>query len=76
MIGGIALLGIVTATLASWLVDKVSAEDTKTQTLTAEHIELLHEEIKALRLEMAGAPRTQNSATPSTNEVSDAMPIT
>ena len=76
MIGGIALLGIVTATLASWLVDKVSAEDTRTQTLTAEHIELLRDEIKALRLEIADPRPTPMPASPSTTEVNDALPVT
>ena len=57
MIGGIALLGVVTATLASWLVDKVSAEDTKTQAVTVEHLELLRDEIAMLRQELgANAP--------------------
>lgn len=57
MIGGIALLGVVTATLASWLVDKVSAEDTKTQAVTVEHLELLRNEIAMLRQELgANAP--------------------
>lgn len=51
MIGGIALLGVVTATLASWLVEKVSAEDSKSQAITVEHLELLREEIRALRFE-------------------------
>lgn len=57
MIGGITLLGMVTATLASWLVDKVSAEekteDASAQIATVEHIELLRAEIQALRNELA-----------------------
>lgn len=57
MIGGITLLGMVTATLASWLVDKVSAEekteDASAQIATVEHIELLRAEIRALRNELA-----------------------
>ncbi len=65
MIGGIALLGIVTATLASWLVEKVSAEDAQTQTLTADHLELLRDEIKALRVDLAKIPATQDNANPS-----------
>lgn len=75
MIGGIALLGTVTATLASWLVDRVSAEDNKTQTLTVEHVELLHEEIKALRREICSATGTQNSAVASTNGVDSTVVI-
>lgn len=52
MIGGIALLGIVTATLASWLVEKVSIEDTKKQAVTVEHLEMLRDEIRSLRGEI------------------------
>lgn len=67
MIGGIALLGIVTATLASWLVEKVATEDTQSQALTVEHFELLRAEIKTLRQELEstaadnGSPETSNS---------------
>lgn len=53
MIGGIALLGTVTATLASWLVDKVSAEDSKGQAVTAEQLEALLAEIGSLREELS-----------------------
>ncbi|AIY00972.1 hypothetical protein ART_1373 [Arthrobacter sp. PAMC 25486] len=56
MIGGIALLGIVTATLASWLVEKVSAEDSNSQAVTVDHLELLREEIRALRLQREAIP--------------------
>ena len=56
MIGGIALLGTVTATLASWLVDKVSAQDTKSPAVTVEHMELLRDEIKELRRELRATP--------------------
>jgi len=52
MISGIALLGIVTATLASWLVEKVSEEDAKKQIVTVEHLEVLREEIRLLREEL------------------------
>lgn len=54
MISGIALLGVVTATLASWLVEKVSAEETKAQAITAEQLESLHQEIRLLRAELQG----------------------
>ncbi|WP_243399625.1 potassium channel family protein [Arthrobacter glacialis] len=49
MIGGIALLGVVTATLASWLVEKVSAQETKSQEITAEELQSLRDEIRMLR---------------------------
>jgi voltage-gated potassium channel len=48
MIAGVSLLGVVTATLASWIVEKVAAEDTANQLATAAHIEELREEIRKL----------------------------
>ncbi|MFZ4373953.1 MAG: potassium channel family protein [Mycobacterium sp.] len=41
MIGGISLVGVVTATLASWIIQRVAAEDTANQALTAAQIEEL-----------------------------------
>ena len=43
MLGGIAILGTVTATLASWLVQHVAAEEGETQDLHAEVIRLRQE---------------------------------
>lgn len=48
MIGGITLLGTVTATLASWIVQRVSEEDTASQAATAAEIDALREEIRRL----------------------------
>ncbi|MGN5732021.1 potassium channel family protein [Arthrobacter psychrochitiniphilus] len=53
MIGGIALLGTITATLASWLVEKVSTNDTRAQTASVEDIKVLRDEIRQLRRELA-----------------------
>ncbi|GAA4380002.1 potassium channel family protein [Paeniglutamicibacter cryotolerans] len=53
MIGGITLLGIVTATLASWLVEKVSEQDQAQQVATVDHIEALRLEVVGLREELA-----------------------
>ncbi len=41
MIGGISLIGLVTATLASWIVERVAEEDATKQAATAAHIEAL-----------------------------------
>ena len=41
MVGGIGLVGAVTATLASWVVQRVAQEDTEHQAATAAHIETL-----------------------------------
>jgi len=53
MLGGIALLGIVTATLASWLVDRVSAEDASKQAVTVKQLDALRDEIRMLREALA-----------------------
>ncbi len=48
MIGGISLVGIVTATLASWIVQRVAEEDTANQAVTAAQINELRQEIRRL----------------------------
>ena len=48
MLGGITLLGIITATMASWIVQRVSEEDTANQAATRAQIEELREEIRRL----------------------------
>lgn len=52
MIAGIALLGVVTATLASWLVQRIGEEDEANQVATREQISALTDEIQALRAEL------------------------
>ena len=49
MIYGIALLGVVTATLASWLVQQVAVEEAETAAATVAHVEQLSREIVELR---------------------------
>ena len=51
MMGGISLLGVVTATLASWIVQRVAQEDSEDQAATAAQIEAVHEDV---RLQMEG----------------------
>jgi voltage-gated potassium channel len=48
MVGGITLVGVVTATLASWIVQRVAEEDTVNQAATGAQIEELREEIRRL----------------------------
>ena len=48
MIGGITLLGVVTATLASWIVQRVSEEDAASDAATAAEIDALRDEIRRL----------------------------
>lgn len=49
MIGGISLVGSITATIASWIVQTVSDDDQKQDAVTAAHIEDLRGEIAQLR---------------------------
>ncbi len=49
MIAGIALLGVVTATIASWIVERVSAENTADRLATRAQVDTLMAEIRALR---------------------------
>lgn len=49
MIAGISLLGVVTATIASWIVQRVAEEDSANQAVTAAQFEELRQEIRRLR---------------------------
>lgn len=49
MLAGIALLGIVTASLASWLLDKVREVEEESQAATRRDVEDLTAEVRALR---------------------------
>jgi voltage-gated potassium channel len=48
MLGGIALLGTVTATLASWIVQRVAEEDIAGQAATAQQVEALVKQVELL----------------------------
>lgn len=62
MISGIALLGVVTATLASWLVERVTEAGEQDRAATHAQVTALHEELRLLRGELA-ALRTGDAAT-------------
>lgn len=49
MIGGIALIGVVTATLASWIVERVADQTSKTVSATETQVEELRNEITELK---------------------------
>ncbi|MFC8190121.1 potassium channel family protein [Cellulomonas sp. NPDC057328] len=49
MIGGVALVGVVTATIASWLVERVAADNEQEQTATRAQVAELADEVRALR---------------------------
>nr|WP_257210662.1 potassium channel family protein [Actinomyces ruminis] len=52
MIGGVALIGVVTATLASWIVSLVTEESAAQEAATRAQVESLREEIRALRAQI------------------------
>jgi voltage-gated potassium channel len=60
MIGGISLVGVVTAALASWIIQRVAEEDAMHQAATVAHIEELRGEIReltqAVQKETSGDP--------------------
>lgn len=60
MLAGVGLLGIVTASLASWLIDQVRAVDEAEQQITRHDIQSLRVELRELRAEL----RDARSSTP------------
>jgi voltage-gated potassium channel len=57
MLGGIALIGVVTATLASWIVERVARKDEEEQAATRRQVAQLSKQIEALQ-EMLERDRT------------------
>jgi voltage-gated potassium channel len=55
MIGGISLVGVVTASLATWIIQRVSESELENQAATAAHIDELRNEIRELRQELRGS---------------------
>ena len=67
MLAGIALLGVVTATFASWIVERVQEAGEETEAATRRDVRALADEVAALRAELASrpgspAPRRMSSA--------------
>jgi len=60
MLGGIALLGVVTATLASWIVERVAQQEEDAQVATRGEVRALVLQITDLR-EALGLPATSGS---------------
>jgi voltage-gated potassium channel len=54
MLAGIALLGLVTATLASWIIEQVAEENATERAATAAQVDALMSEVRALRTDLAG----------------------
>ncbi|MGN6743534.1 MAG: potassium channel family protein [Amnibacterium sp.] len=65
MIAGIALLGVIAATIASWLVQRVAEVDRAAEAATVAHVEALAEEIRSLRAEVAALRPPVSSRAPS-----------
>ena len=53
MLCGIALLGVVTASLASWLIERVAEVEEQSQTATRRDVNALAAEVSALRAQIA-----------------------
>ncbi|KRD09856.1 ion transporter [Mycobacterium sp. Root265] len=65
MIGGITLVGSITATLASWIVERVSDDRAADHAVTTGHIREVLDEIEKLRAEvrrLSAAPRDNTDA--------------
>lgn len=56
MVAGVSLLGVVTATLASWIVQRVTEEDTASKAVTAAQIDELRDEIRKLSEAISARP--------------------
>ncbi|WP_331758700.1 potassium channel family protein (plasmid) [Nocardia sp. NBC_01377] len=66
MLGGIALLGVVTATLASWIIQRVAEEDEASQSATRAQVTELTAQIAAMRTEFGARydPNTERTQPP------------
>jgi voltage-gated potassium channel len=62
MIGGISLVGVVTAALASWIIERVTEEETVIQAATVAHVEELRNEIRALGKELRARENSDDHA--------------
>ncbi len=61
MIGGISLVGLVTATLASWIIQRVAQEDTANQAATAKEIDALRSDLTQRIDDLASEVRRSNA---------------
>ena len=62
MIGGISLVGVVTAALASWIIERVTEEESVMQAATVAHVEELRNEIRALGKELQARENSDDHA--------------
>lgn len=64
MFCGIALIGVVTATVAGWLISRVAEEEEELGQVTRRDVEALTAEVRALRAELADVRRRMDGDTP------------
>ncbi|MEW1960534.1 potassium channel family protein [Kineococcus sp. NPDC059986] len=66
MLAGIALLGVVTASLASWLIERVGEEQEESSAVTRADVAALAREVRQLREELrrVGGPVSAPTALP------------
>jgi voltage-gated potassium channel len=60
MIGGIALLSVVTASIASWLLERVREVEESARAATRADIEVLTAELRELKAMLAGSPQVDH----------------
>jgi voltage-gated potassium channel len=53
MIGGISLIGVVTASIATWIVERVNETDEANLAATKRQIDALHDDVRELRADIA-----------------------
>jgi voltage-gated potassium channel len=64
MLAGIALLGVVTATFASWIVERVQEAGEDAETATRRDVRVLANEVAALRAQLARQPAGRAATAP------------
>jgi voltage-gated potassium channel len=73
MVGGISLLGVITATLASWIIQRVAEANTENQAATKAQIDVLRAELRrlteALEADRGGPLSDSTPAPPSADRV-------
>jgi voltage-gated potassium channel len=62
MVGGIGLVGAVTATMASWIVQRVAAEDSENRAATVAHIDAVRADAQKQFEELRGEIRRLTNA--------------
>ena len=71
MIGGIALVGAITATMASWIVERVQDKEVEEERINRAHVDEILDEVRALRAEVDALRQAPAVSTPTTAPLSD-----